>query len=40
MSTTAVVIPTIRSLEFLKAWKDEFRDCVGIILDDHPTRHG
>lgn len=32
----AVVIPTIRNLDFLKAWKNEFQDCIGIIVEDHP----
>lgn len=31
----AVVIPTIRSLDFLEEWGDEFRDCIGIIIEDH-----
>jgi hypothetical protein len=33
-----VVIPTIRTLDFLKSWKDEFRDCTGIIVEDHKTK--
>ncbi len=31
----AVVIPTIRDLDFLKEWGDEFQDCIGIIVEDH-----
>ena len=34
----AVVIPTIRDLEFLKAWGNEFRDCIGIIVEDHKNK--
>lgn len=30
----AVVIPTIRDLDFLKAWGREFEDCIGIIIED------
>ena len=33
--TVAVVIPTIRNLKFLEAWKNEFKDCIGIIIEDH-----
>lgn len=31
----AIIIPTIRSLNFLKQWRQEFRDCIGIIIEDH-----
>lgn len=34
----AVVIPTIRNLDFLENWKKEFRDCVGIIVEDHKNK--
>lgn len=34
----AVVIPTIRDLHFFKSWGDEFRDCIGIIVEDHKTK--
>jgi len=34
----AVVIPTIRNLEFLKAWGNEFVDCIGIIIEDRPNK--
>lgn len=30
-----IIIPTIRNLKFLKYWKDEFKDCVGIIIEDN-----
>lgn len=33
-----VVIPTIRSLDFLSAWKEEFEGCHLIIVEDHPVR--
>lgn len=34
----AVVIPTIRDLDFLKAWGNEFADCIGIIIEDRPKK--
>jgi len=34
----AIVIPTIRNLKFLKSWGNEFRECIGIIIEDHKTR--
>jgi hypothetical protein len=34
---TCVVIPTIRSLAFLHEWKNQFKDCHLIIIEDHPT---
>ncbi len=33
-----VVIPTIRNLDFLESWGDEFRDCIGIIVEDHAQK--
>jgi len=30
----AIVIPTIRDLDFLKSWGNEFIDCVGIVVED------
>jgi reversibly glycosylated polypeptide / UDP-arabinopyranose mutase len=33
-----IVIPTIRNLDFLKDWGDQFRDCTIIICEDHPTQ--
>jgi len=32
-----VVIPTIRTLTFLREWKDQFSNCHIIIVEDHPT---
>ncbi len=37
-SDVAVVIPTIRNLDFLASWKNEFADSIGIIIEDHPKR--
>jgi len=34
----AIVIPTIRNLDFLKDWKRQFADCIGIIIEDHPKK--
>ncbi len=34
----AVVIPTIRNLDFLESWQDEFKNCLGIIIEDHPKK--
>lgn len=34
----AVVIPTIRNLEFLSHWKREFSDCLGIIVEDRQKK--
>lgn len=34
----AVVIPTIRDLDFLKTWGDEFIDCIGIIIEDRSKK--
>ncbi len=34
----AVVIPTIRNLDFLKAWGQEFKNCIGIIVEDRPLK--
>lgn len=33
-----IVIPTIRNLDFLKAWGNEFLDCTGIIVEDHQSQ--
>lgn len=30
-----VVIPTVRTLKFLKKWKDQFRNCFLVIIEDH-----
>lgn len=38
MPKIAVVIPTIRDLDFLKAWGNEFKNCVGIVLEDRPSK--
>lgn len=35
---TYLVLPTIRDLDFLKAWQDEFADCHLIVVEDHPKR--
>ncbi|HUS60443.1 MAG TPA: hypothetical protein VMX76_03645 [Nevskiaceae bacterium] len=35
---TYLVIPTIRDLSFLKAWKGEFAKCHLIVVEDHPKR--
>ena len=34
----AIVIPTIRDLNFLKSWGEQFRDCIGIIIEDHRSK--
>jgi len=34
----AVVIPTIRNLSFLREWRDEFKDCLGVIVEDHAKK--
>ena len=33
-----IVIPTIRNLTFLEEWGDEFRNCSGLIVEDHPEK--
>ena len=33
-----VVIPTIRSLSFLVEWKDQFKDCTLIVIEDRPKK--
>lgn len=33
-----LVIPTIRNLDFLPFWEDEFKDCHLIIIEDHPIQ--
>lgn len=34
----AIVIPTIRDLDFLDDWGGEFANCIGIIVEDHLTK--
>jgi reversibly glycosylated polypeptide/UDP-arabinopyranose mutase len=34
----AVVIPTIRDLDFLKEWVSEFKNCYGIIIEDRAEK--
>ncbi len=34
----AIIIPTIRNLDFLSVWKSEFADCLGIIVEDHKKK--
>lgn len=34
----AVIIPTIRNLDFLKTWGSEFKDCIGIVIEDSPKK--
>lgn len=34
-SKIGIIIPTIRNLDFLEKWKNEFINCVGIIIEDH-----
>jgi len=34
----AIIIPTIRNLDFLADWKDQFRDCTIIVCEDHPSK--
>ncbi len=36
--TVAIVIPTIRDLAFLEAWRDEFGGCRVIVCEDRPER--
>ena len=33
-----LVIPTIRNLDFLQSWADEFRDCQIVIVEDHQKK--
>ncbi len=33
-----LVIPTIRTLRFLKDWKNQFQDCHIVIIEDHATQ--
>lgn len=35
---TYIIVPTIRNLSFLDSWKDEFKNCTGIILEDHKDK--
>ncbi len=37
-ASIAIVIPTIRSLRFLDAWKDQLRGISLYIIEDHPTK--
>ncbi|MCL5797593.1 MAG: hypothetical protein M1366_02220 [Patescibacteria group bacterium] len=34
----AIVIPTIRNLDFLKYWKNHFYNCAGFIIEDHKSK--
>ncbi|MCR4313002.1 MAG: hypothetical protein NUV58_02040 [Candidatus Roizmanbacteria bacterium] len=34
----AVVIPTIRDLDFLKDWGEEFKECIGIVVEDRQKK--
>jgi hypothetical protein len=34
MNKTALVIPTIRNLDFLSAWGSQFTDCALIVVED------
>ncbi len=36
--TIAIVIPTIRTLDFLSSWGNQFARCIGIITEDHPCK--
>lgn len=36
--SVALIIPTIRSLGFLDAWKDQLRGVSLYIIEDHPTK--
>ncbi len=38
MLKTYIVIPTIRSLKFLSAWKNEFSNCHLIIIEDNQEK--
>jgi hypothetical protein len=33
-----LVVPTIRSLEFLRSWKKQFIDCSLVVIEDHAKR--
>ena len=33
-----LVIPTIRNLNFLKSWGDEFKDCEILVVEDHKKK--
>ena len=33
-----LVVPTIRNLSFLGEWKDQFKDCSLIVVEDHETK--
>ena len=34
----AMVIPTIRDLDFLKDWGEEFKECIGIVVEDRQKK--
>jgi len=34
----AIVIPTIRDLDFLRSWGNEFIDCTGIVIEDRSKK--
>lgn len=38
MSKTYLVIPTIRDLNFLKSWGNEFKNCHLIVVEDGPAK--
>ena len=38
MNKTYLVIPTIRNLDFLKSWKNEFSNCHLIIVEDNKEK--
>lgn len=33
-----VVIPTVRNLQFLRSWGNQFRDCSAVIVEDRPKK--
>lgn len=37
-TSVCVVIPTIRNLDFLESWKEQFRNCTIIVCEDHPQK--
>lgn len=36
--TTYIIIPTVRNLDFLPKWREEFQNIIGIIVEDHKTK--
>ena len=38
MKKTFIVIPTIRNLDFLKSWKQQFKDTFIIVCEDRPQK--